>query len=97
MHIAHVRREPSLLESLNQDKERSNGRDAFLVWGGPSARISPREFRILRLNRTYVELQIFESIVTTVGLQHTFFSEDTMFKPSLSGSASMMELNILTA
>ena len=26
MHIAHVRREPSLLESLSQDKERSNGR-----------------------------------------------------------------------
>ena len=26
MHIAHVRREPSLLESLNQDKERSNSR-----------------------------------------------------------------------
>jgi len=25
-HIAHVRREPSLLESLSQDKERSNGR-----------------------------------------------------------------------
>jgi len=25
MHIAHVRREPSLLESLSQDKERSNG------------------------------------------------------------------------
>ena len=26
MHITHVRREPSLLESLNQDKGRSNGR-----------------------------------------------------------------------
>ena len=63
---------------------------AFLVWSGPSARISPREFRILRLNQTYVELQIVESIVTTVGLQHIFFSEDAMFKPSPSDSASML-------
>ena len=70
---------------------------AFLAWSGPSARISPREFRILRLNRTYVELQIIESIVTAVGLQHIFFSEDAMFKPSPSDNASTMKLNILTA
>ena len=97
MHIAHGRREPSLLESLNQDKERSNGRVRI---PGMERTISSNTF--VRVSHLTIKSNVCRVTNRRANSDHRritvyLFSEDAMFKPSSSDNAGMTELNILTA
>ena len=97
MHIAHVRREPSLLEPLNHDKERSDGgvrihgmertvsSNIFVRVSHPTIKLNVRRVTNCRVNSDHRRITAYH------------FSEDAMFKLSPSDNASIMELNILTA